>query len=138
VGLYLSPGKDARLHITRSWQMGKPFKFAAAWGIDPLFMVVGSQTFPRTSQSMNSWAGLKVSPIPVIKGKTTDLLLPANAEFVIEGIIKPNSVRSEGPFVNSLATTEDQSRLSARRSHCRPLPKQSNIDECVNGRLPKQ
>src|SRR5918999_318076 len=24
VGLYLSPGKDARLHITRSWQMGKP------------------------------------------------------------------------------------------------------------------
>src|SRR5712691_11528827 len=23
-GLYLSPGKDARLHITRSWQQGKP------------------------------------------------------------------------------------------------------------------
>ena len=46
-GLYLSPGKDARLHITRSWQMGKPIEVAAAWGIDPLFMVVGSQTFPK-------------------------------------------------------------------------------------------
>src|SRR5438445_9566233 len=41
-GLYLSPGKDARLHITRSWQQGKPVQVAAAWGIDPLFMVVGS------------------------------------------------------------------------------------------------
>jgi UbiD family decarboxylase len=47
VGLYLSPGKDARLHITRAWQQGKPIEVAAAWGIDPLFMLVGSQTFPK-------------------------------------------------------------------------------------------
>ena len=46
-GLYLSPGKDARLHITRSWQQGKPVEVAAAWGIDPLFMVLGSQTFSK-------------------------------------------------------------------------------------------
>ena len=98
VGLYLSPGKDARLHITRSWQMGKPVQVAAAWGIDPLFMVVGSQTFPKNVSEYEFLGGIKGEPIPVIKGKTTDLLLPANAEFVIEGIIKPNSVRSEGPF----------------------------------------
>ena len=30
VGLYLSPGKDARLHITRAWQQGKPIEVAAA------------------------------------------------------------------------------------------------------------
>jgi UbiD family decarboxylase len=39
-----------------------------------------------------------VQPIPVVRGQTTDLLLPANAEFVIEGEIGPNSVRREGPF----------------------------------------
>ncbi|HEU4344159.1 MAG TPA: UbiD family decarboxylase [Candidatus Binatia bacterium] len=98
VGLYLSPGKDARLHITRSWQMGKPVEVAAAWGIDPLFMVVGSQTFPKNVSEYEFLGGVKGEPIPVVKGKTTDLLLPANAEFVIEGIIKPNSVKSEGPF----------------------------------------
>ena len=98
VGLYLSPGKDARLHITRSWQMGKPVQVAAAWGIDPLFMVVGSQTFPKNVSEYEFLGGIKGEPIPVIKGKTTDLLLPANAEFIVEGIIKPDSVRSEGPF----------------------------------------
>ena len=36
--------------------------------------------------------GIKGEPIPVVKGKTTNLLLPANAEFMIEGVIKPNSV----------------------------------------------
>jgi UbiD family decarboxylase len=97
-GLYLSPGKDARLHITRSWQMGKPVPVAAAWGIDPLFMVVGSQTFPKNVSEYEFLGGVKGGPIPLVKGKTTDLLLPANAEFVIEGVIKPNSVKSEGPF----------------------------------------
>ena len=98
VGLYLSPGKDARLHITRSWQQGKPIEVAAAWGIDPLFMVVGSQTFPKNVSEYEFAGGIKGEPIPVVKGKTTDLLLPANAEFVIEGVIRPNSVKSEGPF----------------------------------------
>ena len=62
VGLYLSPGKDARLHITRSWQMGKPVQVAAAWGIDPLFMVVGSQTFPKNVSEYEFLGGIKVSP----------------------------------------------------------------------------
>jgi UbiD family decarboxylase len=98
VGLYLSPGKDARLHITRSWQQGKPIEVAAAWGIDPLFMLVGSQTFPKNISEYEFAGGIKGEPIPVVRGTTTDLLIPANAELVIEGIIHPNSVKAEGPF----------------------------------------
>jgi len=97
-GLYLSPGKDARLHITRAWQQGKSIEVAAAWGIDPLFMLVGSQTFPKNVSEYEFAGGIKGEPIPVVRGQTTDLLLPANAEIVIEGVIRPDSVRSEGPF----------------------------------------
>ncbi|MBO32609.1 MAG: UbiD-type (de) carboxylyase-like protein [Rhodospirillaceae bacterium] len=98
VGLYLSPGKDARLHITRSWERGEPVQVAAAWGTDPLFLLVGSQTFAKNVSEYEYIGGIKNQAIPVVKGKTTDLLLPANAEIVIEGIIKPGSVKSEGPF----------------------------------------
>jgi len=98
VGLYLSPGKDARLHITRAWQQGKPIAVAAAWGIDPLFMLVGSQTFPKNVSEYEYAGGIKGEPIPVVRGQTTDLLIPANAELVIEGVIRPNSVKAEGPF----------------------------------------
>lgn len=97
-GLYVSPGKDARLHITRAWQQGKPIEVAAAWGIDPLFMMVGSQTFPKNVSEYEFAGGIKGEAIPVVRGKTTDLLIPANAEFVIEGLIRPNSVKKEGPF----------------------------------------
>ncbi len=98
VGLYLSPGKDARLHITRAWQKGDSIQVAAAWGIDPLFMVIGSQTFAKNVSEYEYAGGVKGQPIPVVRGKTTDLLLPANAELVIEGVIRPQSVKKEGPF----------------------------------------
>jgi 4-hydroxy-3-polyprenylbenzoate decarboxylase len=98
VGLYLSPGKDARLHITRAWQRGEPVEVAAAWGIDPLFMLVGSQTFAKNVSEYEFAGGIKGEAIPVVRGKTTSLLLPANAELVIEGVIRPSSVKAEGPF----------------------------------------
>ena len=98
VGLYLSPGKDARLHITRAWQRGESIPVAAAWGIDPLYMVLGSQTFPKNVSEYEGIGGVKGEPVPLVRGKTTDLLIPANAEFVIEGVIHPNAVKTEGPF----------------------------------------
>src|SRR3989337_3594433 len=98
VGLYLSPGKDARLHITRAWHKDQPIQVAAAWGIEPLFMLVGSQTFAKNVSEYEYAGGIKGQPIPVVRGTTTDLLLPANAELVTQGVIRPNSVKSEGPF----------------------------------------
>jgi 4-hydroxy-3-polyprenylbenzoate decarboxylase len=97
-GLYLSPGKDALLHITRSWEKGEAIQVAAAWGIDPLFMLVGSQKFPKDISEYEYAGGVKGEPIPVVRGKTTDLLLPASAELVVEGLIPPQSTKAEGPF----------------------------------------
>ena len=97
-GLYLSPGKDARLHISRAWEKGQPLEVAAAWGVDPLLMLVGSQSFPKTVSEYEYAGGIKGQPIAVTKGVTTDLLIPAHAEFVIEGVIRPGAMKAEGPF----------------------------------------
>jgi UbiD family decarboxylase len=97
-GLYLSPGKDARLHIAKAWQKGEPLQVAAAWGVDPLFMLVGSQSFPKTVSEYEYAGGIKGEAVSVVKGVTTDLLIPAGAEFVVEGLIRPNAMRGEGPF----------------------------------------
>ena len=98
VGLYLSPGKDARLHIARAWERGEDVQVAAAWGIDPLFMLVGSQGFPKNVSEYEYIGGLKGQPVPVVRGKTTDLLIPANADLVIEGVIRRGAMKAEGPF----------------------------------------
>lgn len=98
VGLYLSPGKDARLHIARAWELGRPIEVVAACGIDPLLMVVASMTFPKNLSELDAVGGIAGSPLEVTRGVTTDLPIPARAEFVMEGIIRPNATRLEGPF----------------------------------------
>lgn len=98
VGLYLSPGKDARLHITRAWQRGQDLPVAAALGVHPLWMIVASQTFPKNLSEYEAIGGIMGAPLHVVEGETTDLLLPAQAEIVVEGVIRANTTRLEGPF----------------------------------------
>jgi 4-hydroxy-3-polyprenylbenzoate decarboxylase len=97
-GLYLSPGKHARLDITRSWEQGKGIDVAACWGVDPLFMIVGAMGFPKNVSEYEFAGGIRGQAIDVIKGVTTDLPLPARAEIVMEGRIEYQAVRQEGPF----------------------------------------
>jgi len=98
LGLYLSPGKDARLHIARAWELGRPIAVVAAFGIDPLLMVIGSMTFPKNQSELDAIGGVAGAPLEITRGVTTDLPIPARSEYVIEGIITPNSTRLEGPF----------------------------------------
>lgn len=98
VGLYLSPGKDARLHIARAWQRGEDVEVAAAVGVHPLWMIVGSQTFPKNMSEYDAIGGIMGAPLEVVRGETTGLVFPARAEIVIEGVIRANATRLEGPF----------------------------------------
>ena len=98
VGLYLTPGKDARLHIERNWAMGKPCEVVACWGIDPALFMVSSQTFPKTQSELDYAGGLIGLPVELVPGEATSLPYPARAEIVMEGVIPPGSERTEGPF----------------------------------------
>src|SRR5262249_17604170 len=98
LGLYLSPGKDARLHLTRAWQRNEVLPIAIVVGGDPLLFLVGSQAFPKNLSEYDFAGGIKNAPIEVIPGLKTDLPLPARAEMVLEGVIHPHAMRSEGPF----------------------------------------
>jgi len=98
VGLYLSPGKHARLDITRAWERGEGIDVAAAWGIDPLFMIVGAMGFPKNVSEYEFAGGIRGRAIDVTRGETTDLLIPARAEVVMEGRIEYKATRREGPF----------------------------------------
>jgi UbiD family decarboxylase len=98
VGLYLSPGKDARLHITRAWDRNQPVEMTASLGVHPLWMILGSQTFPKNLSELDAVGGILGTPLELVAGATTSLPLPARAEIAIEGVIQPHGTRHEGPF----------------------------------------
>jgi UbiD family decarboxylase len=98
VGLYLSPGKDARLHIERYWSRNEPCEVVMCWGIDPALFIAASQTFPKTVSELDYVGGMTGRPVKLVKAEATTLLYPARAEIVAEGVILPGSQKLEGPF----------------------------------------
>jgi 4-hydroxy-3-polyprenylbenzoate decarboxylase len=98
VGLYLSPGKDARLHIEGWWRRGKPCEVVAAWGTIPALFIAGSQTFAKTASELDYVGGMLGAPLELTRGATVDLPIPAHAEIVMEGVVEPEAMKLEGPF----------------------------------------
>ena len=96
--VYWSPGKDARLQAERYWERGLPFPCASVYGPDPLMFTVSTQTLPKTESEYDYAGGLAGAGVEVFESPVTGLLLPANAEIIIEGEMRPGNVAMEGPF----------------------------------------
>jgi 4-hydroxy-3-polyprenylbenzoate decarboxylase len=85
----------------REWQAahpGKPFPVAVALGADPATILAAVTPVPD-SLSEYAFAGLlRGSRTEVARCATSDLQVPASAEIVLEGHIRPGDIAAEGPF----------------------------------------
>jgi 4-hydroxy-3-polyprenylbenzoate decarboxylase len=85
----------------REWQAahpGEPFPVAVALGADPATLLAAVTPVPDTL-SEYAFAGLlRGSRSEVVRCSTSDLQVPASAEFVLEGHIHPGDEADEGPF----------------------------------------
>lgn len=85
----------------QAWQQlhpGKPFPIAVALGADPA-TILGAVTPVPDSLSEYAFAGLlRDGRTQVTKCLGSDLQVPANAEFILEGHIHPDDMAPEGPF----------------------------------------
>ncbi len=83
------------------WQQAhpdKPFPVSVVLGADPATILAAVTPVPDTL-SEHAFAGLlRGSRTELVKSKTNDLLVPASAEIVLEGVIHPNDTAAEGPF----------------------------------------
>jgi 4-hydroxy-3-polyprenylbenzoate decarboxylase/2,5-furandicarboxylate decarboxylase 1 len=77
---------------------GEAFPVAIAIGTDPVLMLASQWDAPYGVDELELAGALRDEPVEVVRGKTVDLLVPATAEVVIEGYIKPNVREIEGPF----------------------------------------
>ena len=80
-------------------ERGEPYARAAVvLGADPVVYTIGSSKAAGLGQDELAIAGgIMGKPVEVVKCETSDLMIPANAEMVIEGEI-PFDMEPEGPF----------------------------------------
>ena len=71
---------------------------AVALGGDPATIWTGSAPLPPDVDEMMLAGFLREEGVEMVKAKTCDLLVPADAEIVLEGYVVPGDERPEGPF----------------------------------------
>lgn len=75
---------------------GEPLPIAVAIGLDPAIMIAAGCRYE--GDELGIAGALRGVGIPVSRGVTVDLQIPAEAEIVIEGYLAPHERRPEGPL----------------------------------------
>jgi 4-hydroxy-3-polyprenylbenzoate decarboxylase len=97
-GMHWQRHKVGSRHFAEYEARGKDIPVAVALGGDPAFTYAATAPLPDMIDEMVFAGFLRKSPVELVKCKTVDLEVPADAEFVIEGYVPANERRTEGPF----------------------------------------
>jgi len=96
--IFMAVGRHLWTLHNKAEGRGEPLPIAIVIGVHPLFSL-GAQAFtPSTDDEYAVIGGMMGEPLRVAKAKTVPILIPADAEMVIEGRILPHIRREEGPF----------------------------------------
>ena len=79
-------------------EMNLPLPVAVVIGVDPLTLLASQAIAPIDYDELEIAGALHGAPLDVVSCTTNSVLVPANAEIVIEGHIPPKIREIEGPF----------------------------------------
>ena len=98
-GMHWQTHKVGARHDRRAQERGmKRLEVAVALGGDPTTMWTGSMPLPPDMDELAAAGVIRGRPVEIVKCKTVDLEVPAQAEYVLEGYVEPGETRDEGPF----------------------------------------
>jgi UbiD family decarboxylase len=96
-GVDLVSPSDLRAIYEASAAVGKPLPVSFVVGAHPIDHVAATMRLPV--DELGLVAALRNAPLPVVKGVTNDIRVPADAEFVLEGYFDAHGyVEAEGPY----------------------------------------
>jgi 4-hydroxy-3-polyprenylbenzoate decarboxylase len=103
--LGMNPSLENQPGIYAHWEKakarGEKLPAAVILGCPPCVAFTSAQKLPIDVDELHVAGGLAGEPIRVVKCKTVDLLVPAEAEIVIEGFINTEWLEPEAPFGES-------------------------------------
>src|SRR3984893_8028622 len=97
-GIDLIAPSDMRAIYLEAAARKEPVPVAYAVGSHPADFFPAHAALPNVDE-LDIIGGLRGQPLPVVKCVTSDIYVPADAEYVIEGVLDPaGHVEPEGPF----------------------------------------
>ncbi|MBI4552302.1 MAG: menaquinone biosynthesis decarboxylase [Candidatus Latescibacteria bacterium] len=98
LGLHWQRHKGSAHHYRVAEEIGQRLEVAVFLGPDPAVIYAGTAPLPDEIDEFMLAGFLRREPVDLVKCKTVDLEVPANAQIVLEGYAEPGERRVEGPF----------------------------------------
>ena len=99
--LFSNLRQGAHHHWLKYRRLGQPMPIAMVIGCPPAISYVSPQKIKAETDEIAVAGALVGAPIRVKKAIMSNLMVPADAEFVIEGLVDINLMEPEGPFGES-------------------------------------
>ncbi len=97
-GMHWQIQKGGGFHYFQSEKINQPLELAVAIGTDPAFLLATVAALPEGIDEAMFAGFLRGKRTEFAKGKSISINVPANAEFILEGIVEPHKRKMEGPF----------------------------------------
>ncbi len=97
-GMHWHQHKDGASNYSYYKKKGEKMPVAVALGCDPATIYSSTAPLPKGINELIFAGFLRKSPVEIVKCKTIDMEVPAHAEFILEGYVDPEEMRTEGPF----------------------------------------
>jgi 4-hydroxy-3-polyprenylbenzoate decarboxylase len=97
-GMHWQSMKGGRGHHYEAERRGEPLEAAAVLGGDPILMLSAILPLPEDVDELAFAGFLRGAATELVPGKSVSVPVPANAEFILEGVVPPGERRPEGPF----------------------------------------
>jgi 4-hydroxy-3-polyprenylbenzoate decarboxylase len=94
-------GAGGFLHWLKYRKRGEKMPIAIVLGCAPIVMFTGPQKLAVDLDELAVAGGAAGEPVRIVRCRTVDLNVPADAEIVIEGLIDPQVLEPEAPFGES-------------------------------------
>jgi 4-hydroxy-3-polyprenylbenzoate decarboxylase len=90
--------KGGAQHHRVAERLGKRLEVAVALGADPVLTYCATAPMPEGLDELMLAGVIGKRRVELVKCRTVDLEVPANAQIVVEGYVDPGERRREGPF----------------------------------------
>lgn len=98
MGIWFAGAHDGGHIVDVYERRGERAPFAIAVGHHPAFILGAVARLPGVGGEFEAAGALLREPVELVGAETSDLMVPAQAEFIIEGYITPGQLHREGPF----------------------------------------
>lgn len=97
-GMHWQIQKGGGFHFYQAQKLKREFQIAVALGTDPAMLLAAIAALPEGIDEVMFASFLRNAPLPMVRAKSINIPVPAQAEFILEGSVPLDETRLEGPF----------------------------------------